>query len=171
MIPSMNIPRYETALLYPGTCLLEGTNCSEGRGTSDPFGMIGAPFVRAEALCREFNDLNCPGVAATPIYFTPTTSKHQGVLCGGIHLHILDEQALRPVELGIRLITLLKDMYPEEFRFLPISQEWGEPFISLLAGHREFEKPNWDADALVNRSDREAMVFRERKLPYEIYPW
>ncbi len=170
-MPSMNIPRYETALLYPGTCLIEGTNCSEGRGTADPFAIIGAPFIRAEAFSQGFNALGCPGVVATPISFTPTTSKHQGVLCGGVHLHITDEQALRPVELGIRLITLLKTMYPRDFRFLPVSAEWGEPFLSLLAGHRDFEGPSWDVDAMAARYVRESEAFRERKAPYEIYPW
>ena len=64
---SLNIPRFETALLYPGTCLLEGTNMSEGRGTSDPFAILGAPFIRAEAFCQAFNDLGCPGITATPV--------------------------------------------------------------------------------------------------------
>lgn len=105
IMPSLGIPRYETALLYPGTCLIEGTNLSEGRGTADPFAIIGAPFIQAEPFCRAFNELNCPGVTATPVYFTPTTSKHQGTLCGGIHLHITDEKALEPVSLGVKLLA------------------------------------------------------------------
>ncbi len=169
VMPSPNIPRYETALLYPGICLLEGTNCSEGRGTADPFAILGAPFVRAEAFARAFNEWGCPGVVATPVYFTPTTSKHQGVLCGGIHLHIVDEQALRPVELGIRLITLLKTMYPKDFRFLPVSEEWGEPVISLLAGHRDFEAEYWDVEEMATRYAKESAAFRTRKAPYELY--
>ena len=72
--PSLGIPRFETALLYPGTCLIEGTNLSEGRGTSDPFAILGAPFIRAEGFSRAFNALGCPGVEATPMYFVPTTS-------------------------------------------------------------------------------------------------
>lgn len=170
VMPSLGIPRFETALLYPGTCLIEGTNCSEGRGTADPFGMVGAPFIHAERFCRAFNDLALPGVTATPVYFTPTASKHQGVLCGGIHLHILDEAALRPVEQGVRLLSLLRDMYPADFHFLPPVREDGKPFISLLAGHREFESPGWDAGALLRRYAEESAQFRERKAPYEIYP-
>lgn len=110
VMPSLGIPRYETALLYPGTCLIEGTNCSEGRGTADPFAIIGAPFIRAEEFARAFNGLNCPGVTATPTYFTPTASKHQGQLCGGIHLHIVDEYALEPVKMGVKLLDLLYTM-------------------------------------------------------------
>lgn len=170
VIPSPNIPRYETALLYPGTCLLEGTNLSEGRGTADPFAILGAPYIRAEEFCRAFNALGCPGVEATPLYFTPTVSKHQGHLCGGIHIHILNEEILEPVALGIRLLDLLRRMYPKDFRFLAQSSEGSHPFISLLSGHRELEAPDWDPDKLLSRYARESREFCLRKAPYEIYP-
>lgn len=163
---SPNIPRYETALLYPGTCLIEGTNLSEGRGTADPFAILGAPFIRAEAFSKAFNDLGCPGVVATPVYFNPMTSKHQGELCGGIHLHVTDEAALRPVEMGLRLLDLLRRMYPRDFRFL----EGELPFISLLAGHRDFEDPAWDLTRLIARSEQECRDFLRRKARFEIYP-
>lgn len=170
VMPSLGIPRFETALLYPGTCLIEGTNLSEGRGTADPFGILGAPFIQAEAFSREINALGCPGVEATPVYFNPTTSKHQGSLCGGIQLHITDETALRPVALGVRLLGLLRRMYPADFRFLPPVRLDGKPFISLLAGHRDFENPNWDEEAILNRYETESRAFRIRKAPYELYP-
>ncbi len=170
VMPSLNIPRYETALLYPGTCLFEGTNCSEGRGTADPFAIIGAPFVQAEAFAREFHALGCPGVIATPVNFTPNTSKHQVVLCGGIHLHITDEKQLHPVAMGVKLLDLLRRMYPGEFAFLPPVREGGKPFISLLAGHRDFEAPDWDAAAVLERYEQESEAFRQRKAAYEIYP-
>lgn len=170
VMPSLGIPRYETALLYPGTCLIEGTCLSEGRGTADPFAILGAPFIEAEALTQAFQALALPGVAATPVYFTPTTSKHQGTLCGGIHLHITDEQQLRPVELGVRLLALLRQMYPEDFSFLPPVREGGKPFISLLAGHRDFEAPDWDADAILHRYHQESQAFRTRKEAYHLYP-
>lgn len=170
VMPSLNIPRFETALLYPGTCLIEGTNLSEGRGTADPFAVIGAPFVQAEAFSRAFNTLGCPGVVSTPVYFSPTTSKHEGTLCGGIHLHIIDETLLQPVSLGVKLLDLLRRMYPEDFRFLPPVRADGKPFISLLTGHRDFERPGWDAEALLDRYSQENEAFRQRKVPYELYP-
>ena len=170
VMPSLGIPRFETALLYPGTCLIEGTNLSEGRGTADPFAILGAPFIRAEQFSREFNDLGCPGVEATPVYFTPTTSKHQGSLCGGIHLHITHEKQLQPVELGVRLLDLLRRMYPGEFQFLPPVRQDGKPFVSLLAGHRDFEDPNWQAQAILERYRQESRAFRQRKKAYEYYP-
>lgn len=170
VMPSLGIPRFETALLYPGTCLIEGTNLSEGRGTADPFAILGAPFIRAEQFSREFNDLGCPGVEATPVYFTPTTSKHQGSLCGGIHLHITHEKQLQPVELGVKLLDLLRQMYPGEFQFLPPVRQDGKPFVSLLAGHRDFEDPNWQAQAILERYRQESRAFRQRKKAYEYYP-
>lgn len=170
VMPSMGIPRYETALLYPGTCLIEGTNCSEGRGTADPFAIIGAPFIKAEAFCTAFNALHCPGIVATPVYFTPTASKHQGILCGGIHLHILDEALLKPVELGVKLLDLLRTLYPADFRLLPPHQAGGRPFLSLLAGHRDFENPGWRPEEILRRYEEESSDFRRRKAPFEIYP-
>lgn len=169
VMPSVGIPRFETALLYPGTCLIEGTNLSEGRGTADPFGILGAPFIQAEEFVRRFRAMKLPGVEATPVYFTPTTSKHQGVLCGGIQLHIMDEKALRPVELGVRLLDLLRQMYPEDFSFLPPVRPDGKIFLSLLAGHRDFENPDWDADAILARYEAESQAFRTRKMRYERY--
>lgn len=169
VMPSLAMPRYETALLYPGTCLIEGTNCSEGRGTADPFAIIGAPFVDAEEFCREFSALTLPGAAATPVYFTPTASKHCGELCGGVQLHVMDADALRPYELGVRLLDLLRRLYPDDFRFLPPVRADGKPFISLLAGHREFEKPDWDADALLARAERESAEFALRCEKYRLY--
>ena len=170
VMPSLGIPRFETALLYPGTCLIEGTCLSEGRGTADPFAIIGAPFIEADRFSRSMNHLNLPGVVTTPVYFTPTTSKHQGQLCGGIHLHITDEKQLRPVELGVRLLDLLRKCYPDDFRLLPPFREGGKPFLSLLAGHRAFESPQWDAEEILNRYSRECEDFRLRKAPYELYP-
>ena len=170
VMPSLGIPRFETALLYPGTCLIEGTCLSEGRGTADPFAIIGAPFIEAEGFSRSMNHLNLPGVVTTPVYFTPTTSKHQGQLCGGIHLHITDEKQLRPVELGVRLLDLLRKCYPDDFQLLPPFREGGKPFLSLLAGHRAFEDPQWDAEEILNRYARECENFRLRKAPYELYP-
>lgn len=170
VMPSLGIPRFETALLYPGTCLIEGTNLSEGRGTADPFAILGAPFIRAEQFSREFNDLGCPGVEATPVYFTPTTSKHQGSLCGGIHLHITHEKQLQPVELGVKLLDLLRQMYSGDFQFLPPVRPDGKPFVSLLAGHRDFEDPNWQAQAILERYRQESREFRQRRKPYEYYP-
>lgn len=170
VMPSLGIPRYDTALLYPGTCLLEGTNISEGRGTADPFAILGAPFIRAEEFSRRFNALGLAGVVATPVYFSPVSSKFRGTLCGGLHLHVTDALALEPVTLGVRLLELLGQMYPGDFHILPPEGEESRPTLSLLAGHREFETPGWNADGLLERYARESQAFRLRKQAFEIYP-
>lgn len=170
IMPSPNVPRFETALLYPGTCLIEGTNLSEGRGTADPFAIIGAPYVDADTLTREFNALGCPGITATPIYFTPTASKHAGSLCGGIHLHIVDEARLEPVAMGVKLLDLLRRLYPQDFQVLKPAGEWAMPILSLLAGHREFETGDWDAEQLLHRYAQESEAFLHRKAAFEYYP-
>ena len=168
--PSPNCATLNAALCYIGTCVFEGTNLSEGRGTTLPFEVIGAPFIKAESFSKAFNALGCPGVEATPVYFSPTASKHEGKLCGGIHLHITDETRLQPAALGVKLLDLLRKMYPEDFHFLPPVREDGKPFLSLLAGHRDFEHPDWDAESLLARYRKESEDFRQRKAPYERYP-
>lgn len=96
MMPSPAIPNFETALLYPGTCLTEATNISEGRGTSAPFELIGAPFINGAALADRMNAKKLPGVIFTAAYFTPSASKHAGRRCEGVHIHLTDTKAMTP---------------------------------------------------------------------------
>ncbi len=165
--PSLGVPRFETALLYSGTCLFEGTNLSEGRGTTSPFEIVGAPFVRAEELAEEMNRKRLPGVRFRPVYFKPTFSKHEGELCAGVQLHVTDSRALRPLETGVRLLYELKRRY-EQFRFLPPVRENGRPFIDLLGGDRSY-RDETDEEALLERFREESRAFSERKQAYHLY--
>ena len=169
VMPSLAMPRYETALLYPGTCLFEGTNWSEGRGTADPFAIIGAPGVDADRLSDAFNGLKLAGVVSTPVYFVPSASKHKGETCGGVHLHITDEEALRPVELGYRLLDLARTLFPETFEILPPYSEGGKPFISLLAGNRGLECDSWSVEEMLQRQEQDCAAFREKTEKYRLY--
>ena len=169
VMPSLAMPRYETALLYPGTCLFEGTNWSEGRGTADPFAIIGAPGVDADRMSDAFNGLKLEGVVSTPVYFVPSASKHKGDTCGGVHLHITDEKALRPVELGYRLLDLARTLFPESFEILPPYSEGGKPFISLLAGNRELEGGSWSVEEMLQRQEQDCAAFREKTEKYRLY--
>ena len=169
VMPSLAMPRYETALLYPGTCLFEGTNWSEGRGTADPFAIIGSPGVDADWLSDAFNGLKLEGVVSTPVYFVPSASKHKGETCGGVHLHITDEKALRPVELGYRLLDLARTLFPESFEILPPYSEGGKPFISLLAGNRKLECGSWSVEEMLQRQERDCAAFREKAEKYRLY--
>ena len=166
--PSLALLSYESALCYPGTCLVEGTNLSEGRGTAAPFRLIGAGYVDAEALTEAFCAKELEGVGATPIWFTPTTSKWKGEKCGGVLLHILDEKKIRPVTVGITLLELMRTAYPEQYQCLPPYREGGRPMLSLLSGGNEL-LGDWDADEIIAKYQRESREFEERKKQYHIY--
>lgn len=167
-MPSLGLPTFETAALYAGTCLFEGTALSEGRGTSAPFRILGGPGLDGELLTREFAALNLPGAAATPVYFTPTASKHQGEACGGLMLHVTDFDALRPVELGVELLNLFQRLYPAQSAFLPPAEPGRRPFISLLTGCGEFV-PGWDKGAVLTRWREESAAFAREKHAYHLY--
>ncbi|TJY42297.1 DUF1343 domain-containing protein [Cohnella pontilimi] len=167
--PSMGIPRFETALLYPGTCLFEGTNVSEGRGTTFPFEMIGAPYIQAERLADVMNGKGLPGVRFRPVYFKPTTSKHQGVLCGGVQLYVTDPRAIRPLETGVTLLFAIKEMFGE-FEFLPPYREGGRPFIDLLGGEDTYRNANAaDLPAMFERFRDESAAFAALKRQFHLY--
>jgi uncharacterized protein YbbC (DUF1343 family) len=102
--PSPNMPTLDTATLYPGTCLFEGTNLSEGRGTTKPFESIGAPWIDAESWADSLNGHGLSGVAFRPAYFTPTFSKHAHESAEGVQVHVLDRDELRPVRVGLTML-------------------------------------------------------------------
>lgn len=168
VMTSPGIPTFETVLLYPGTCLLEGTNISEGRGTSAPFSIIGAPFIQGEKLSEAFNQMGLPGVVSTPIWFTPSVSKFKGENCGGIHIHVTDPAALRAFDIGIRLLDLLRKLYPETFEYLAPYAHDSAPHISNLMGNHAFES-GWDAEIMIREGYEESAAFMKRAEPYRLY--
>lgn len=132
--PSPAMPTLDTATLYPGTCLLEGTNLSEGRGTALPFQQVGAPWVDGYALADALNALNLPGVRFRPVRFQPTAGKWAGQECEGVHLHVTDRQALRPVTVGLQLIAAVRALHPDRFAWRPPEAEGGRWHFDLLVG-------------------------------------
>lgn len=123
--PSPNIPTVDTALCYVGTCLFEGTNLSEGRGTTRPFECMGAPWLDGEKTAEAFNEIGLSGVTARGCWFTPVFSKHAGESCGGVFLHITDKHSFRPFESALYLLDIIRRNNPE-FCFTS--------FIDLLFG-------------------------------------
>jgi uncharacterized protein YbbC (DUF1343 family) len=117
IIPSPNIPTPDTATVYPGQVFLEGTSISEGRGTTRPFELFGAPWIDGYELARRLNALMLPGATFREAWFTPAFSKYEGQLCGGAQIHILDRGKYRPFETALHIIKAIKDLYPEKFRF------------------------------------------------------
>ncbi|MFC0556990.1 exo-beta-N-acetylmuramidase NamZ domain-containing protein [Planotetraspora thailandica] len=125
VMPSANMPTLDTALVYPGTGLLEGTNVSEGRGTTRPFELVGAPYVDGR-LASELNGTGLPGVVFRDTWFTPTFGKHAGVPVRGVQAHVTDRTAFRPVLTGVSMLHVLRTLHPGEFACLP--------FLDLLWG-------------------------------------
>jgi uncharacterized protein YbbC (DUF1343 family) len=140
VMPSPNMPAVETATVYPGMCLLEGTNISEGRGTTRPFEIFGAPFVDAESLCQELNGLNLPGVFFRENYFQPTFNKFAGELCGGAQIHVLDRNVYRSFQTGVEIVRCIRRLYPEKFAWKQPPYEYEQeklPIQILLGGPAE----------------------------------
>ncbi len=137
--PSPNMPRYETALVYPGGCLIEGTNLSEGRGTTLPFEWVGAPWIDGSRLAGDLSALKLPGYRARPITFQPSFHKHAGRICGGVQIHVTDPEEFRPLATYLALVTLARRQNPEAFEFRTASYEFRDdvPAFDLLTGDAE----------------------------------
>ena len=136
IMPSPNIPTLNTATVYPGMCLFEGTNVSEGRGTTRPFEIFGAPWIDSEILCRELNELKLPGAYFRETFFQPTFHKFAGELCGGAQLHIIDRDSFRPFQTGIEVIRCIRRIYANHFQWKspPYEYEYRHLPIEVLLG-------------------------------------
>lgn len=142
VMPSPNMPTLDTAIVYPGMCLLEGTNISEGRGTTRPFEIFGAPFIDPEQLVKELELLQLPGVAFRPIYFQPTFQKHAERICGGAQIHVTDRDKFKPFKTGVAIIKTAYKMYPRKFKWKkpPYEYERKQMPIDILAGSERIRR-------------------------------
>ena len=167
--PSPNIPTFETALLYPGTCLIEGTNLSEGRGTALPFKQVGASFITdPEALVRELNKLDIPGVKFRPTHFTPSMSKEEGKLCGGVEYYVLDYHEFKPLRAGLQVLYKIKELYPDDFEFRSVLPPSTNHFISLLTGSGKVYD-GVSLDEVFAVFDLDEPKYKEDKAKYHLY--
>ncbi len=146
---------------YAGFCLLEGTNLSEGRGTSAPFELFGAPYIDRLLLCSQVERLGLEGVVFTPVSFVPTASKWAGQLCHGLYAHITDHHRFRPFESAVRVIATVKNLFGEEFGWLPTFERLAGFPCAMMEG-AQVEEILWSA-----RSDSE--TFEREKRAYEYY--
>ncbi len=142
VIPSPNMPTLDTAVVYPGTVLFEGTNVSEGRGTTRPFEITGAPWPIAERFAEQMNALALDGVFFRPAVFEPTFQKHAKTACAGCQMHVLDRRAFKPVEAGVALIAAFRAAGPGQFawRQPPYEYEHTKMPIDILAGSSELRE-------------------------------
>ncbi|MBI4843057.1 MAG: DUF1343 domain-containing protein [Nitrospirae bacterium] len=136
VMPSPNMPAIETALVYPGMCLLEGTNLSEGRGTTRPFEIFGAPFIDPDAMIKKLNSYKLPGVFFRPMHFQPTFQKHAGRLCGGAQIHVTERNIFKPFKTGVAILKAAHKLYPGKFKWKqpPYEYEKKKLPIDILAG-------------------------------------
>ena len=174
IMPSPNMPTIDTAIVYPGSVLLEGTLASEGRGTTRPFEVVGAPWVRAEAFADRLNAHALPGVIFRPVVFEPTFQKHHGVTCGGCQVHVTDRRAFPSVVTGVALIEELRRANPTSFAWRPPPYEYEHRVmpIDILAGNSTL-RTAIDAGASAEsiaagwRADEDA--FRATRAPFLLY--
>ena len=173
-MPSPNMPTVETAVVFPATVFFEGTQISEGRGTTRPFEIVGAPFIDAQAYADALAELELPGVIFRPINFLPTFQKHSGTVCGGVFLHVSDRDAFQPVITGLAMIKMAFDLYPNDFRWKNAPYEYvfdRNPF-DVIAGTtriREFfeKRAGIDEIKLYMETDvKNFMKLREKHLLY-----
>lgn len=173
--PSPNMPTYETALIYPGLCLIEATEVSEGRGTTRPFFLVGAPGIRPTELAAALDPLRSFGVRAVPTYFRPQFQKHRGEVCGGVELVIVDPLRVAGYRLGIELLVALKSVAPGAFRWREAPYEFvaDRPAIDLLTGGDAFRRAvegggNLDGWLATWKSDERE--FRAERAEILLYP-
>ncbi|MBC8316305.1 MAG: DUF1343 domain-containing protein [Desulfobulbaceae bacterium] len=148
LFPSPNMPAEATALVYPGQVIWEGTNISEGRGTTLPFEIFGAPFIDYEKVGRRVSEKNLPGCILRPLVFQPTSNKWAGQDCKGFQLHVTDPHAFRPYRTSLTLLQAVSQLYPDEFKLKPppYEYEYDKQPLDMILGSRSVRKAVMEGD-------------------------
>jgi len=174
VMPSPNMPTLDTAIVYPGTVLFEGTMLSEGRGTTRPFELVGAPWIDAERFAGEMNALGLDGAYFRPAGFEPTFQKHAKQPCGGCQIHVTDRESFKPVKTGVALIEMFRRFDPVRFEWRrpPYEYEHEKVPIDILAGsdtlRQQIERGAPVEEIAASWSDDEE-EFRRVRQPYLLY--
>jgi uncharacterized protein YbbC (DUF1343 family) len=174
VLPSPNMPTVDTAFVYPGGCLIEGTNLSEGRGTTRPFELVGAPWLDPWVLARDMARERLPGVRFRPAFFTPTFQKHAGRLCGGVQVHVQDRGRFSAYLTYLLLIAHARRQDPSRFawRDPPYEYEYVKRPIDILCGTgrvRQTIEGGLSPRRLARAFRADAAGFRRRRAPYLLY--
>jgi uncharacterized protein YbbC (DUF1343 family) len=174
VMPSPNIPTLDSAIVYPGTVLFEATMISEGRGTTRPFELVGAPWIDGERLAEAMNARRMPGVFFRGVFFEPTFQKHAGQTCGGCQLHVLDRRAFEPVRTGVGLIEEFRRQAPDQFAWKqpPYEYEYEKMPIDVMWGSgrlRSTLEAGTGADEIARDWQKETAAFMEFRRPYLLY--
>ena len=174
VMPSPNMPTLDTAIVYPGTVLFEGTLLSEGRGTTRPFELVGAPWIDAERFAGEMNALSLPGAYFRPAVFEPTFQKHAKQTCGGCQIHVLDRDAFLPVLTGAALIATFRRLDPVRFEWRqpPYEYEHQKLPIDILAGSHTFRQQietGMSPGDIADTWREDEAQFTAQRAPYLLY--
>lgn len=162
VLPSPNMPTLETAAVYPGMCLLEATNLSEGRGTTRPFEIFGAPFIKPEVLVGRLQECRLPGVLFRPLHFLPAFQKYAGKLCGGAQIHVTERERFKPFKTVAAILRTVRELYPKYFSWNGPPYEYEESHlpIDILSGSDRFRR---DIDGIRDLKYMEAWWNKELK--------
>jgi len=173
--PSPNMPTLDTAVVYPGMCLIEGTQLSEGRGTTRPFENFGAPYIDPHKLLQRIENDPLPGVLFRPQFFQPMFQKHSGETCGGLQIHVTDRNQFKPLLTTIALLRAIAELYPKDFKWRTEPYEFVSDrlAIDLLYGNTALRKNIFnDSFTLRNLEEswqQELNNFKEVRNNYLIY--
>lgn len=150
VIPSPNMPTVDTTVVFPGTVYFEGTQVSEGRGTTRPFEFVGADYINAYDFAEELSALNLDGVVFRPTNFLPTFQKFAGISCGGVFIHVTDRKIFKPVITGIAMLKILFEMYPDEFNWKepPYEYEFERNPFDVIAGNTKLRQSIENSDSI-----------------------
>lgn len=163
VMPSPNMPTIDTAEVYPGDCIFEGTNLSEGRGTTRPFEIIGAPWIDAQALADKMNSCGLAGVHFRATSFTPSASKFAGESCSGVEVHVTDRSVFDSVLSGMTLVYTIRDMYPNDFQILDSGQ------FERLSGTNDIKNGTCTLEELKAKFESSSKSFKESSSKYYLY--
>lgn len=165
VIPSPNMPTIDTATVYPGMCVFEGANLSEGRGTTKPFEMIGAPFINGVELASELNAIGLPGVRFRPAYFKPSFDNYVGEFCGGIQAHVMDRETFDPIRTGLTILKTVYHKYPTEVTITS--------YASKLMGVPDLENriKTESVDDIIQSWQANLTSFKQLREKYLLYPF
>jgi uncharacterized protein YbbC (DUF1343 family) len=172
--PSPNLPTLDSATVYPGSVLVEGTCLSEGRGTTRPFELVGAPFINSRHFAERLNALGLPGVQFRPSSFEPTFQKWAGRMCGGVQIHVKNRESFEPYLTGIGIIAVARNLYPESFKWRdpPYEYELKKMPIEILFGGTDIPKMlqcEADLDQIRQSWQKDVENFRQLREPYLLY--